>query len=210
MLFSGCSINIFGNNIRGTGDMVSRDIEVADFNAIYISGNFSVVYRQSAEVALTVVMQENLFNHLNTNVRSNTLRIDSRRGFDTTSANRPRIYVYAPYLAAAEFSGAVGASGWDVIQGQAFSIDASGAVSVNISLDVQRLDVDVSGAGSFEFNGTANTINIDGSGAISVSAGGLAIEGGRVNLSGVGNVYLSTLENVTVNVSGLGRVREAN
>ena len=210
MLFSSCTINIGGGSIRGTGDMVSRDIDVADFNAIDISGNFTVVYRQSETAALTVVMQSNLFNHLNTNVRGGTLQIGSRRGFDTVSANRPRIYVYAPYLTAADFSGAVSASGWDVLQGQNFSLSASGAVNVDLDFDVQRLDVDISGAGNLEFNGTATTININGSGAVSVSAGGLAIEGGDVRLSGVGNIYLSTLENVSVNVSGLGRVREAN
>ena len=210
LLFAGCTINIGGRNIRGTGDMVSRDIEVASFSDINVSGNFRVIYRHADTPALTVVMQENLFDHLTTSVRGGTLQIGSRRGFDTVTANRPRVYVYAPYLTGADFSGAVSASGWDTVQGQRFRVDVSGAASMDISLDVRRLDVDASGAVSLEFSGTADAIYIDGSGAVTISAGELAIEGGRVSLSGVGNVYLSTLENVTVNISGLGRVREAN
>ena len=207
LLFTGCA-GITGN-VRGTGDMVTRDIEVANFNSISVSGNFRVVYRQSDEVSLTVMMQGNLFDHLNTTVRGGTLQVGSRRGFDTTGANRPTLYIYAPYLTAADFSGAVSASGWDTIQGQGFTIDVSGAASMDISLDVRRLDVTVSGAVDLEFDGVADTINIDGSGAFNLAAGDLEIEGGRVNVSGVGNVYLSTLENINVNISGLGRVQEA-
>ena len=225
LLFSGC-MGI--GSIRGTGEMVTRDIEVAGFTSIEVGGNFRVVYRQAPEAALTVVMQENLFSHLDTTVRNGNLRIRSRRSFDTISANRPRLYVYAPNLEAVDFSGAVSASGWDTVQGRSFTIDvsgavsidfgvdvesldinASGAVSLDLDLDVERLGMDVSGAATVRLAGIANNINIDGSGALTISAGNLQIESGRVNLSGASNATLSTLENVSVSTSGLARVREA-
>ena len=226
LLLSGC-MNI-GGNVRGTGEMVTRNIEVADFTSIEVGGNFRIIYRQGAEAALTVVMQENLFTHLDTSVRNGNLRVRSRRGFDTTSANRPRLYVYTPNLASVNFSGAVSASDWDMVQGQNFTIDvsgaasldlrvdvtqldinASGAVNLDLEMDVDRLNMDVSGAARIGLSGAANNININGSGAFNLRAGGLHIEGGRVDISGAANVYLSTLDNVSVNVSGLARVREA-
>ena len=209
-MLTGCTINIGdgGVNITGTGDMVSREIDVADFNAISVSGAFNVIYRQSQDTALTVVMQSNLFDHLETDVRGGVLQIGTRRSFTTIIENRPRLYIYAPYLAGVNFFGAVSASGWDTVEGPDFTIDASGAVSMNINLDVHSLDVNVSGAGNLTLSGAAVVIHVNGSGAFNLYAGGLAISGGRVDLSGVGSVYLSSLENIDVNVSGLGRVRE--
>jgi len=209
--------------------MVTREMDVTGFTTLDIGGNFSIIYRQGPEASLTVVMQENLFEYLNTTVRGGSLQISTRRNFDTTNANRPRLYVYAPYLTAVDLSGAINASGWDVIQGQSFTIDtsgaasidialevtslnvdASGAVSLNLDMTVENLDMDVSGAADVRLSGVANTINIEGSGALSIRAGNLEIESGRVRLSGAANVYLSSLENVTVNTSGLARVREAS
>jgi len=210
LFFTGCRVTVGGNSIQGTGAMVTRDIDVADFSMIDISGNFMIVYRQSTETALTVVMQENLFNHLETNVQGSTLRVSTRRGFDTTNANRPRLYIYAPYLTAADLSGAVSTSDWDTIQGQSFTIDASGAVSLEINLEVENLDMDISGAVSANLSGFARNINIDGSGALNIQAGDLIIESGQVDVSGAANVYLYSLENITVNTSGLARVREAS
>ena len=211
ILFSGCNINIGGSSsVRGTGEMVTRSMDIGDFSAIDVGGNFIIVYRQSPAHALNVVMQENLFEHLEAETRGGTLQIDSRRSFDTTSANRPRLYIYAPYLTGVDLSGAVSATDWDTVEVQTFTLDISGAASVNIDLDVERLDIDLSGAASITLSGTANTIDIDGSGAFSVSAGNLLIDGGRVNASGAGTVTLSTLENVDVTTSGAARVRTAN
>jgi len=229
LLFTGCVVNVGGGRtLRGTGSLVTRDIDVADFNAIDVGGNFRVVYRQASTPALTVVMQENLFNHLETSVRNGNLQITTGRNFETTSANRPTLYVYAPYLTGVDFSGAVTASNWDMIQGQSFAISTSGAATLDISLevqqvdigvsgaasltldlDVERLDMEIAGAANVRLSGSANTIDVDGSGAFNLRAGDLQIEGGRVNVSGAANVYLSTLENISVITSGLARVRQA-
>ncbi|MCL2571517.1 MAG: DUF2807 domain-containing protein [Defluviitaleaceae bacterium] len=209
-LLGGCSVNIGGNAVRGSGSMVTRSMDVGnDFSAISISGNFQIIYRQSPERGMTVVMQENLFQYLTRIETSDTLFVGSSRGFNTTSENRPRLYIYAPYLTAADLSGAVSANGWDVVEGQRFALNISGAAGVNITLDVERIDVDVSGAASITLDGTADILNILGSGALTVSAGDLTIESGRVDLSGAGTVTLSSLANVTINTSGAARVREA-
>ena len=231
LLFSGCiNIGTGGGNrsIRGTGQVITRDIEVADFNGIRVSGNFSVVYRQASTAALTVSMQENLFNHLDVDVTGGTLQIGSSRTFDTITANRPTLYIYAPYLSAINFSGAITATDWDAIESQSFAIDTSGAATIDLSLvaeqtdintsgaatltldmEVERLYMNVSGAATVRLSGTADNIDVDGSGAFNLRAGDLQIEGGRVNASGAANVYLSTLDNVNVSASGLARVRQA-
>ena len=227
-LLTGC-ININtgrARSVQGSGQMVTRHIDVADFSAIDISGNFRVVYRLAPTAALTVRMQENLFTHLETDTSGGTLTIDTRRNFSTTPANRPTIYVYAPHLTQADFSGAVSALDWDTVTGDSFTVAAAGAANLNIAVEVGRLDINVAGAGDLtldinvqqltleiagaataRLSGTAHNIDISGAGAFDIHAGDLAIEGGRVNASGAGTVNLSTLENVNVTTAGVARVR---
>ena len=210
LLLAGCNINLGGDSVRGVGEVVSRHRDVEQFNALSIEGNYVVVYRHAEESAITIVMQENLFEYFQVSVRGGTLYVDSSRNFNTTNANRPRIYVYTPYLEAANFRGAVSTTGWDVINTEQFSINTEGAVGITMQLEVEYLNVAVAGAGSLTLSGSSDIINITGEGAFNISAGDLRINGGRVNVYGVANVTLSTLENVEVSRTGLARVRSAS
>jgi len=206
IFFTGC-INI-GGQVQGTGAVITRQMDVEDFSSIDVSGNFIIIYRQSSEMALTISMQENLFNHLDVNTRNGILSVGSRRSFNTTNTNRPRMYVYAPYLTAADLSGAVGTSNWDSIEIERFNLDISGAVSFNANLYVERLYIDASGAASITLGGNATNIDVDGSGALNINASDMTIGGGRVDISGAANVTLSSLDNINVRTSGVARVRE--
>jgi len=231
ILLTGCiSIGTGGTNaIEGQGDMVTREIDVANFSGINISSNFRVVFRQSPQWALTAVMQENLFDYLQADANQGILNVRTTRNINTTSDNRPRLYIYAPYLSSATLSGAVDALGWDKIEVEDFEINISGAASMDLVLDVEMLSVDASGAADVSLvlivghldinasgacdvnlNGTADTFDIRGSGAINLDATNLSFNSGRLDLSGASDAYFSSLEDVDVNVSALSQVRESN
>ena len=202
ILLSGCV-----GGVRGTGSMVSRDFEVDDFNALNIGGSYQITWRQSDDMSVTVEMQENLFEFLQVTVRGDTLHIDSNRSFNTSSSNRPRVYIYAPYLEMVDFSGAVSADNWDTIYGESFVLSGSGAADVNLALEVETLDIDLSGAGDFTLSGRADIVDIDLSGAAEVSADELQTSETSISLSGAGNVDIAVDDQLSVDISGAGRVR---
>jgi len=203
-LLSGC-INL--NTVRGTGSMVSRDFEVEDFSALNIGGGYQVTWRQGDSISVTVEMQENLFDFLQVSVQGDTLYVNSTRNFNTTSGNRPRVYVYTPYLEMVSFSGAVRGSNWDTIYGESFSFSGSGAAELNITLEVELLDIDLSGAGDITLSGNAHTVDIVASGAADISADDLQTNEVSIVLSGAGNVDIAVSDHLSVDLSGAGRVR---
>ena len=222
---SGISIN----SVQGTGAMVTRSIDVDDFNGIEVGGSFNIVYRQAEETALTVVLHENLFEYLDVNTRGSNLHVGFSRGISITDGNHPRLYVYAPYLRTAGFSGAVDAVDWDVIEGDSFRVNASGAVNIDIEVIAARVEIDVSGAVNIALeltteeldlsasgaadvvlSGSADVIDVQGSGAFNLEGGDLLIGGGSIDVSGASDVVLSSLANVDISVSGAARVRGAD
>jgi len=231
LLLTGCA-RIGGNSslnaVQGTGEMVSRPFDVGDFNSINVGGSFVIVYRHSNEMAVTVAMQENLFEYLDVNTNGGQLVVGFSRGISVTSGNNPRLYVYAPYLVAADFSGAIDATGWDKIEVESFEVNASGAANIDMTvaatnmtievsgaadidleLNVAELEINASGAGNLTLVGAADTINIRGSGSIGLFGGNLQVGSGYVNVSGAAEIVLSSLDNVDINVSGAARVRAA-
>jgi len=206
ILLGGCAVNVTA--IQGTGAMVSRAITVDDFNAIDISGGYVVIYRQSQTSSLTIEMQENLFEHIDVEVRGDTLHIGSGiRSISTTRANTPRIYIYAPYLGSASFSGAVDATDWDAISADSFSLVSSGAGNFGLALEVESLDIRASGSANIELSGNASNASITVSGSSDINAGALQTRDAEIRISGSGDAIIAASDSLDVNVSGSGRVR---
>jgi len=225
LLLGGCMvISIGGGNIatidvRGVGEITSHTFDTEDFNAVHVGSNFIVSYRHANRSSITVTMQENLFEYLEVSVQDGTINVGPRGffntnnthqntyNFDTTNANRPRIYIYAPYLHSASFSGTVDVGAWDAIHTQDFTINIAGTANLAVPLDVVSLDVAVAGASNLELLGTADTVNISVSGAGDISAFDLQAKNVEISMSGTGNVDISASDSLDITLSGVGRVR---
>ena len=212
-LLSGCMVVSFDgtggiNAVQGTGDMTTREFDILmDFTGIEISGNYVVVFRQSPTLAVSVRMQENLFDYLNVGVRNGVLRIDSNRSFRTGPGYRPRIYVSAPSLDTVILSGASSIENWDVVAAEALHITVSGAADGIIPMAVDTLEVAVAGAADFTLTGTAGTANISIAGAGDIDALGLQAANATVVVTGAGSAYVAASDTLDVTITGAGTVR---
>ena len=193
--------------IQGAGPMVSRPIQTEDFASVNVSGAYRVIYRQDRDVSVIVKMQENLFDILDISVRNGTLYVDSARSFNTSDANRPRLYISAPTNEGISFDGAVDATEWDPVYAQRFFIGARGAGSLIIPLEVELLDIDVEGGVSLELLGNVGAANILVEGAANISAGNLQIRNTRIELHGAGTVNIAVSGFLDVEINGVGHVR---
>ncbi|MCL2854839.1 MAG: DUF2807 domain-containing protein [Defluviitaleaceae bacterium] len=185
LVFAGCNINAT-NSIRGTGSMTTQNINATDFAGIDIGGSYVLNFRQADHFAVTLEIQENLFRYVDATVRNGVLRISSDRNFNTTSANRPRLYVYAPYLD---------------------NLRVSGAVDADMTLDVERLEIDIAGAANVNLTGSADRLNIISSGASDLNAFDFIARDVFVNISGAGNADVYATDALEARISGAGIIR---
>ena len=196
------------SDIKGVGEMVSRTVQVKDFTALDVGGSYLVNWRYSGSIAVTVEMQENLFEYLETSVKNGKLYIGSSKSFNTSGANnRPRIYIESPNLESINLSGAASTGEWDKIKSESFSVITSGAANINISLDVGQLEILASGACNIVLDGNADTCKISASGACNVKAGEFQVREAKINASGACNVNISCSDNLDAGVSGASNVR---
>jgi len=212
VLFTGClgvtSMNMGGiNAVQGTGDMVSRDFAVGNFTGIDIAGGYVVVYRNSQTNAVTVNMQENLFEYLEVTVNSQgVLQISSTRSFRTSSSNTPRIYVSAPYLSEIHVGGALTTENWDTIRTERLFIHAAGAVDAAIDMEVDELELVLAGAGTFDFSGTADAANFALAGAGEINGEDLQTRIATVSIAGASSATVAVSDVLNATISGVGTI----
>ena len=207
---NGCMIvaldGMGGNAVHGTGDKITRDFAVDSFTGVDIAGGYVIVYRQAQESSVTVHMQENLFNYLNTHVVNGELRIFSDRNFRTTSENTPRIYVYSPYLNHINVSGSATFENWDTVRASSLDVSIGGAAAGAMHLEVDSVTISLAGAASLDLTGTADTARITVAGAGEVDAGGLQTRTAWVDIAGTGNIEIAVSDNLDATISGAGTV----
>ncbi|MCL2285804.1 MAG: DUF2807 domain-containing protein [Firmicutes bacterium] len=213
VLLSGClmvSLDNFPgrtNAVYGTGEMVSRDFVVPEFTGINITGGYVVVYSHSNTNAVTIEMQENLFDYLNVGVRNGILHIDSSRPFRTGRNHTPRMYISAPYLDSVNVSGSVATENWDEISVAELMLNISGSASGIVPMDVDRLQVVIAGSVRFDLEGTASYANITISGSGEINAQGLQTETAAVSIMGSGTVEIAVSDYLNASIAGSGNVR---
>ncbi|MCL2621403.1 MAG: DUF2807 domain-containing protein [Defluviitaleaceae bacterium] len=209
LVFAGCDGNIGINTVRGTGSMNTHTIDASDFTGLNISGAYYVTFRQADDFSVTLEIQDNLMNYVETSVRGGVFHLGSTRNFNTARGNTPRLYVYAPTLDELRTSGAVSANVTVDLDGKHLEIHSSGAADITLVGSADSLDIRTSGASNvdaFEFIVLDATINVSGAGDVRVYASNTL----DANISGAGTVRYDGNPSVSRSISGAGSIRSRN
>ena len=208
-----CGVTINGpdfdfNVIEGSGNLVSEERSVSDFNAVTLAGMGTLIIEYGDEEALTIEAEDNLIEHIETEVRGDTLVIGIEDGYTFNTNATLRYYLTVDDLEAVKVSG-LGDVELDPTETESFTVEISGAGDIDIdSLDADNLDVSLSGLGNLKINGgevVSQEINISGTGDYN----GLDLQSTqtRVDVSGLGSATVNVSESLDVNISGAGHVK---
>ena len=166
----------------GSGDIVTEDRTVDDFDRIEISSAVTVelVVEPGAETTVSVAYDDNLIDRVKTEVRSATLFI-SVDGNIAASGDRRFVSVTVDSLEALEVSGAVELRGsgevttYDLAVSGASDVDLRDLTANDVVIEVggasevsiwasQSVTGDVSGASDVTVHGNPGTVNVETSG----------------------------------------------
>lgn len=161
------NVNFGGKGVSGSGNVATERRDIGGFNAVEVSGVFQVEIVAGKDFSIEVQADDNVIPMIETNVGSNTLRIELNQKVSTKSELIVRIT--APNIECVDASGAskVNASG---IKSDSFNVETSGASKIVLSGETAKLDIEASGASSVDAEQLrAVRANVDASGASKVT-----------------------------------------
>jgi hypothetical protein len=196
------SVNFGG--VKGSGNVVNEKRNVADFDSIEVGGVFDVEVVAQKEFSVEIEADDNLLQHIRTEVKGGTLEISTDKSIKSSNAIRVRIS--APDIERLQVSGASKLS-LSNVKNDSLKIDASGASKLNVQGETRELEIELSGASKIEAEGLkAENVNVDGSGASSASVN---VSGDlKADMSGASKVtYSGNPRNLEKSTSGASSVR---
>ena len=217
--------------IKGEGPIVERELSISEFSKIDLGASFDVVVSQGPVQKVLAVGNENIIEHLNTNVFGGQWDVNFDQGcysdFDLT------VYITVPSIDQIKLSGSgkVNLQDFNQENDLTVSLSGSGGFTMNDFESADNLFVNISGSGSFYANKEVTcfnnvTVRCSGSGSFrgysieskectaTTTGSGSCYVFADVNLnattSGSGNIYYKGNPSVDSHSSGSGRIVHSN
>jgi hypothetical protein len=205
MIFSIALLAISLSACGGVTKSESRD--VSGFDSITISAFGEVQIRQGVMESLTIEAPSDYLRYVETIVENKTLNITTRRGFIGAPVRRVIYTITVKDLKSLQLSGAGAIKILDGLQTQDFSLNLSGAGSIEIdSLTARSLTVNFASAGAIVIAGKVDTQTVNLSGVGGYESGDLESKSVNLNLTGAGSATVWATETLDVTVSGVGSI----
>ena len=202
------SIAMLGISLSACGGEIKTESRtVTGFNSVSISTFGELQIRQGSIESLTIEAPSDYLRYLETTVENNSLNISMRRGFIGAPVRRVIYTLTVKDLNSLSFSGAGAIKILDGLQSQDFSLNLSGAGSIEIdSLITNSLTVNFSSAGAIVIAGKVEKQSVNLSGVGSYEAGDLESKSAIINLTGAGSATVWASGTLGVTISGVGSV----
>lgn len=195
-------ISLFPSALYAQKEIVRETRSLPAFEQIEIGGAFEVRITAGSPQTVEVESRQKDIGKIAAEVKENKLVV-SAKGITGNSALN--IYITTPALTRIEAHGAADLRGMNALKADMLSLEASGAASVDLIVDVATLSTEVSGAADVHLTGQAGTHSARVSGAGSLEASELLTVNTDADVSGAATAHVNA-ENLTGQTSGAGEI----
>lgn len=198
------SFHKHGKGIEGSGNLETREIDLAEFDEIELGGAFDLQVRFGDRQQVKVTIDDNLWDNLIAEVHGGQLELDWDKGCQPD--NDCKVEIVVPRLEEVSIHGACNAE-IEGFKGDRFRYNLSGAGDLTMDGEVKDLEIKVSGAGNADTRDLkAQNVEVTVSGAGNAEVH--AEQSIRARVSGVGKVtYYGDPEHKSTKVSGIGSIK---
>ncbi len=192
---------------EGPGNVVTQEMDLADFTAVEVENAFVVDVTESDSFSVTVRVDDDVLDLLDVSKVGDALRIRLKRA---SRLRNPTLEasVTMPALERLTLSGASRVSLSGFATTDPVDLELSGASTLDGDLEAGSVDLEASGASRVALEGSAAEMSIIGSGASTLDLEDFAVDTAEVDLSGASEATINVQERIDpVDVSGASRLR---
>jgi len=227
VLLAGCGCDIECRMVRGSGEVVKKDIPVKGITGVRLTTFADLTIESGDEERLVLEAQENLHQYFRAEVRQGVLMLGKKPGIRLRTRKPVRFYltvrgldsialtssgsISAPGFKAERFRVSVTSSGsvkMKDLDARVIRIGLSSSGSVGIEkISAENLDVKITSSGGLKIDGgkvDRQTVKITSSG--SYRAPELESDEARVRLTSSGSAYIRVKESLDVSLTSSGSV----
>lgn len=201
---TGCMIVINGKSVRGSGNIITQEREVAEFNKVHLKGSGKVFLTPGEKQSVEIKADDNIIPLIETTVSGEKLTIS--HGNHHLRPTSFEVYITLENIEGVGISGSGDIIGKGRFVTDTLYAEISGSGDMDLEVETGLLETKISGSGSIHLSGKAEdyTVSISGSGKI--NAFDVDAKHVSVKASGSGDCRVSASESLDAKISGSGDV----
>lgn len=195
----------FGERIDGNGNVAtkSRNVE-GNFTSVSVSGGIEVIIVQGNHKNIQVEADDNLHEHIITEVRNGTLEIKTDANFRNVEV--AKVTVQLPKITALEAAGGSRLSTKSRIKSESLEIETSSGSSLEADVEAETVICGTSSGSSLTVSGIADKLEADSSSGSNLDARKLAVKSATAEASSGSSTYVNVDEELSADASSGGNV----
>ncbi|MGB5435808.1 MAG: head GIN domain-containing protein [Maribacter sp.] len=208
LLTISCSAQ-WGKKVNGNGNMVTIERSTGDYDAIALSGWFDVDLVDGNEGVLTLRGEENLLEHIKTEVKDGKLVIKVEKGYNLKPSSwKQGIKITVPVESINEvtLSGSGDIVGKTAIKTGSFKTSMSGSGDITLAIESRTLEATMSGSGDIMLSGSTSNFEATISGSGDIKAYELEADHVNATVSGSADIKVTANKSLKARVSGSGDI----
>lgn len=193
-------INTLNGGLSGNGNVVSTTRTVSEnFDTIEAKTGITVVIEQSNNVSIKAKTDENLQEHLKTEVSNGVLSIYFDENINTTKERT--VYVSAPTLRKISSSSGAYVESVSTIKSENLDLKSSSGSEINLSVNSKNLSCDSSSGSKITANGKSENLRSDSSSGSSIVLNELEVANAVCKSSSGSSTKVSPIESLDADAS---------
>ncbi|MEX1348660.1 MAG: head GIN domain-containing protein [Desulfobacterales bacterium] len=201
---AGCIFIVNGKSTQGSGNIVTGEREVSEFNKIHLKGSGNVLMTLGEKQTLKIKTDDNIMPLIETVVRGDKMTIS--HGKHHLRPTVFEVFITVKDLAGVAISGSGDIRGKGKFVTDTFYAEISGSGDMDLEIETDRLEAKISGSGSIRLAGKAEDYTVSISGSGEVNAFEVQAKNVSVKISGSGDCRVHAAESLVAKISGSGDV----
>lgn len=193
-------------NVKGSGNVITKTLEIQPFTALQIGGIFDVYITQGSVESVKIEADDNLIDYVKVENIKDALVLNSECEVNIKQPYTMKIHVTVKDLKEITVNGIGDVQTEGSIRGNKLVVEDSGVGDVKLNLEYDALELNYSAVGNIMMSGNVKNAMIDYSGVGDMNAFELKVQNLELDHTGVGDTEVFASESLDIEFAGVGDV----
>jgi len=192
--------------VRGSGNVIGKSYDVEEFKNVELNLGSSILYlSQSESQSLRLEAEDNILERLKVNVEGETLKISRSIGCFWYS-EPVKVYANVINIESLTINGSAEIIGQTDLGSEELKLEINGSGKMDLEVQSETIESSITGSGKIILEGKTDEHKIEISGSGQIEALDLVTKKSKIEISGSGQAKVAAIEDLDIDVSGLGKV----
>jgi hypothetical protein len=192
--------------VEGSGNVVTKDINVQSFDELSVSGVFNVELSQGSKEGVKIEADDNLQPYFEVKNEGSKLVISMKKDVNYNSKKKLKVYVSFKKLKSMDLKTVGNVSSEENLSFEDLNLDNKSVGSVNLTLTAKTINLNNKSVGDVKLSGKASNATIKNKSVGSISAGTFVVQTMDIDNDGIGAAVVNAEKELKVKDSFLGKV----